>query len=63
MRAKDVQCLSMIIFNPPTKEHWIYEQWYEELEDGFNGIKDGVLYIHTTYLDNADNMAEHKRLN
>jgi len=59
MRAKDVQCLSMIIFNPPTKEHWIYEQWYEELEDGFNGIKDGVLYIHTTYLDNADNMAEH----
>jgi phage terminase large subunit len=60
MRAKDVQCLSIIVFNPPTKEHWLYEQFYEDIvPEGFNGVKDGVLYIHSTYLDNLDNMAEH----
>jgi phage terminase large subunit len=60
MRATDVQCLGIIVFNPPTKAHWIYEQWYMDVPVGFNGVKDGVLYIHTTYLDNGrENMAEH----
>ena len=60
MRAKDVQCLSIIVFNPPTKEHWLYTEFYEgKVDEGFNGIKDNVLYIHSTYLDNIDNMAEH----
>lgn len=60
MRAQDVQCLSIICFNPPTREHWIAQEFYEGIPDGFNGIRDGILYIHTTYLDNGkDNMAEH----
>ncbi len=60
MRAQDVQCLSIISFNPPTREHWIAQEFYDDVPDGFNGIKDGILYIHTTYLDNGkDNMAEH----
>jgi phage terminase large subunit len=60
MRATDVQCLSMLIFNPPTREHWIAKKFYEGIPDGFNGIKNNVLYIHTTYLDNGkENMAEH----
>jgi phage terminase large subunit len=59
MRAKDVQCLSIISFNPPTKEHWLYEEFYENVPEGFNGIIDNILYIHSTYKDNIDNMAEH----
>ena len=60
-RGKDVQCLSMIIFNPPTKEHFIYQEFWEdmEVEEGFCGIKENVLYIHSTYLDNYDNLADH----
>lgn len=60
MRAKDVQTLSIISFNPPDKDHWMYEQFqYDEIEDGFNGVIDNVMYIHTTYLDNGiENMAE-----
>lgn len=59
MRAKDVQTISIISFNPPTREHWLAEEFYEEIEDGFNGIVDNVMYIHTTYFDNGkENMAE-----
>lgn len=60
IRAQDVQCLNIISFNPPTKSHWLYKEFYEGIPEGFNGIKDGVLYIHTTYLDNGvENMADH----
>ena len=60
MRAKDVQCLSIIAFNPPTKNHWLYPTFYKGLPSGFNGIKNNVLYIHSTYLDNGEeNMASH----
>jgi len=60
MRAKDVQCLSIISFNPPTREHWIAQEFYQNVPDGFNGIIGTVMYIHTTYLDNGkENMAEH----
>ena len=63
MRAKDVQCLSIISFNPPTNAHWLYETFYEDVPDGFNGIIDGTMYIHTTYIDNGkENMAEHNWL-
>ena len=63
MRASDVQCLSILCFNPPTREHWIADEFYEDIPEGYNGIKNGVLYIHTTYLDNGkDNMAEHNWL-
>lgn len=60
LRAQDVQCLAVISFNPPTREHWIAEEFYEGVPDGFNGIIGNVMYIHTTYLDNGrENMAEH----
>jgi len=60
MRAKDVQCLSIISFNPPTREHWIAQEFYQNVADGFNGIIGTVMYIHTTYHDNGkENMAEH----
>ena len=60
IRANDVQALSVIVFNPPTKDHWIYTQFYLGVPDGFNGIIGNVMYIHTTYLDNGkENMAPH----
>lgn len=64
IRARDVQALNIISFNPPTKEHWLYETFYEGIvEEGFNGVQGKVLYIHTTYLDNGkENMAEHNWL-
>lgn len=59
MRAKDVQTLSIIVFNPPTVDHWLYSTFYEDVVEGFNGIKNKVLYIHSTYLDNGkENMTE-----
>lgn len=60
IRAQDVQCLGVISFNPPTKSHWLYPKFYQGVPEGFNGVRDNVLYIHTTYLDNGrDNMAAH----
>ena len=60
IRAQDVQCLSIISFNPPSKAHWFYKQFYSKVPPGFNGIVDNILYIHTTYLDNGkENMALH----
>ena len=45
--------ISILILNPATKEHWIYQKYFEEqgITGGFNGIKDNVCYIHTSYLD------------
>lgn len=61
IRAKDVQCLSMLVFNPPTREHWLYTELFEDkgVIEGFSGVKDNILYIHSTYLDNLDYVAEH----
>lgn len=45
--------LNILILNPATKEHWIYQEFFEErgVSEGFNGIVGNVLYIHSTYLD------------
>ena len=60
IRAQDVQCLNIISFNPPTKSHFLFKEFYAGVTEGFNGVIDNVLYIHTTYKDNGrENMAEH----
>jgi len=53
IRAKDVRNLSILLLNPATKEHWIYQEFYETngVQEGFNGIVGNVLFIHLTYLD------------
>lgn len=45
--------IKVLILNPATKEHFIYKKYFESkgVTEGFNGIKDNVCYIHTTYLD------------
>ncbi len=61
IRAKDVQCFNVLIFNPPTREHWLFTELYEDMDvkEAFCGVKENILYIHTTYLDNIDHIAEH----
>ena len=56
IREKNIQNRIILILNPVTKEHWIYNRFFEEkgVEGGFNGVKDNVCYIHSTYLDNND---------
>lgn len=58
IRQKGKQNRIILILNPATKEHWIYKRFFEEkgIQEGFNGIKDDVTYIHTTYLDNIENL-------
>ena len=49
-----------MILNPATKEHFIYKRFFEDLgvEAGLNHSKKDVTYIHTTYLDNKENLSE-----
>lgn len=58
IRQKGKQNRVILILNPSTKEHWIYKKFFEErgVQEGFNGVKDDVTYIHTTYEDNLDNL-------
>lgn len=58
IRQKGKQNRIILILNPATKEHWIYKKFFEDkgVQEGFNGTKDDVTYIHTTYLDNIDNL-------
>jgi phage terminase large subunit len=57
VRTKQNRCV--LILNPTTKEHWIYNRFYEnrEIPDGYNGMKNSITYIHTTYKDNVDNLS------
>ena len=60
IREKNVQNRIILILNPVTKEHWIYNRFFQDkgVEAGFNGVKDNVCYIHSTYLDNKNNLSE-----
>jgi phage terminase large subunit len=60
IRQKSIQNRIILVLNPVTKEHWIYKRFFEErgVRDGFNGIKDNVCYIHSTYLDNKANLSK-----
>lgn len=53
IRDHTKQVVSGLVLNPASKEHWVYKEFFENrgVQGGFNGIKDEVLYIHTTYKD------------
>ena len=59
IREKDIQNRIILILNPVTKEHWIYNRFFQNrgVEAGFNGVKDNICYIHSTYLDNIENLS------
>ena len=58
IRQKGKQNRVILILNPATKEHWIYKRFFENegIQEGFNGIKGNITYIHTTYKDNIENL-------
>lgn len=60
VRKKGVKNRVILILNPTTADHFIYKRFFEEagVQEGFNGIKNRVLYIHTTYLDNIEHLDE-----
>ena len=59
VRNKAQENRIILILNPTTKEHFIYQRWYEGrgVQAGSNITKDDTTYIHTTYLDNKDNLS------
>jgi len=58
VRQKGKQNRVIMLLNPSTKAHWIYNKFFElkGVEPGSNIIKDDTTYIHTTYLDNKENL-------
>lgn len=59
IRTQGVQNRVILILNPTTKNHWIYNKFFitKGVQEGFNGIKSDTCYIHTTYLDNKKNLS------
>ena len=51
VRVKGVHNRVILIMNPATVDHWIYKRWFTQTQDN-------TTYIHTTYLDNIDNLNE-----
>ena len=60
VRQKGIDNRVVMIMNPTTKEHFIYQRFFEGkgVQEGMNGRKGDTTYIHTTYLDNEENLAE-----
>lgn len=60
IRSTDVQNRCILIMNPTTKAHWVYQRWLEPsgVPDGFNGVQEDVTFIHTTWEDNKENLSD-----
>lgn len=50
----------ILILNPATKEHWIYQRFFASrgVNPSTNECNGDTTYIHTTYLDNKENLSE-----
>ncbi len=62
IRRIGYQNLVILVLNSHhlTKEHFIYQRFFSDkgVNWGFNGVKDNVLYIHSTFLDNWVNLSK-----
>ena len=60
VRQQGNQNRVILILNPTTKEHFIYTRFFEDrgVQEGSNITKDNTTYIHTTYIDNIDNLSK-----
>ena len=60
IREKGADNLVILSLNPTDISHWIYRRFF--LKPGvsydFNGVKDNVTYIHTTWEDNRANLSQ-----
>jgi phage terminase large subunit len=60
IRAQAKQNRVILILNPATKEHFIYQKFFEAkgITEGSNISTLDTTYIHTTYLDNIKNLSQ-----
>ena len=60
VRQRNIDNRVILILNPTTKEHWIYKRFFEDnaVNEGTCITKNDVTYVHTTYLDNLDNLSQ-----
>jgi len=60
IRTKNNQNRVIVIMNPATKEHFIYQRFFQDLgvQPGVNYVGEKATYIHTSYLDNLENINE-----
>lgn len=60
IRSKETQNRVIMVLNPATKEHWIYQRFFQDagVNGGTNETKGNTTYVHTTYQDNIDNLGQ-----
>jgi len=60
VREKGIQNRVILLLNPALRSHWIYARFFQDVgvPENFNGVRGDVTYIHSTYLDNLDNIHE-----
>ena len=61
VRKKGEQIEVILALNPPDhRQHFIFRRFFKGygLSDVWNGVKDDCTFIHTTYLDNLNNLDE-----
>lgn len=60
VRSKRNDNKIIMILNPTTKEHFIYDRFFTQngVNAGSNVSRNGTTFIHTTYLDNANNLTD-----
>ena len=58
VRSKDAQNRVIMVMNPATKAHWIYNRFFESrgLQGGENTVVEDTTYIHTSYKDNEKHL-------
>ena len=55
-KGNPIPNIKILILNPASKEHIAFKKYFEGrgVQEGWNGVKGNVCYIHTTYLDCID---------
>lgn len=58
IRTKGAHLRTILTWNPTDEESFVYKRFFKErgVDITFNGVKDDVLYIYTTYFDNLENL-------
>lgn len=65
LRTVKGDILIILLLNPPAKDHWIIQRWFQLVDVGvkdfyYPKLKDGIedtLHIHTTFEDNKANIS------
>lgn len=61
LRKKGEQLRIILALNPPdNRQHFVFRRFFKGygLSDVWNGVKDDCTFIHTSYLDNLNNLDE-----